>query len=93
MQEFKKLTYQLKMQNIMIAYVLLAMVVLNAFKFMLMTMVLATFGIMKHYEVIARVQEFQKAGVASLLYKCILCIFVFLLDFKIVCNDVVNSDG
>ena len=63
----------------MIAYVLLAMVVLNAFKFMLMTMVLVTFGIMKHYEVIARVQEFQKGEEASLLYNCTLCIFVFLL--------------
>ena len=52
-------------------------------------------GNLWHYEarVIARLQEFQKAGVASLLYKCILYIFVLLLDFKIVCNDVVNSDG
>ena len=48
MQGFEKLTYHLKMQNIMIAYVLLAMVVSNEFKFMLMTMVLTTSGIMKH---------------------------------------------
>ena len=48
MQGFEKLTYHLKMQNTKMVNVLLAMVVSNEFKFMLMTRVLATSGIMKH---------------------------------------------